>query len=152
MTGNIGQPATEFKNFMVTVPEGRRYWDDDTTGLMVKKGKPAEINTRLFRSAELKFALVRNQLLIISGECVFAFKNKMIKIVPGKNKNIIIDLDEVKNEKKSEPIIEVQSKVDVVKTETPAIVKEKTEEIEKEELKPITVGGQNEKVRQYGTK
>lgn len=86
-----------FQNFQVTIPEGKRYWEDDSTGLIVKRGQIVEVNQRQFRSSELRFGLIRSQVLIKSGQCQFAFKDHIVKITPGNNKNIVVDL-EVQNE------------------------------------------------------
>lgn len=95
MTGKINEV---FQNFQVTIPEGKRYWEDDSTGLIIKKGQVVEVNQRQFRSAELRFGLIRSQVLMKTGECTFAFKDTLVKIKPGNNKNIVIDIKEVQNE------------------------------------------------------
>lgn len=80
----------EFKTFKVTIPDSRRYWEDDETGVSIKKGQIVEIGPRQFRSAELKFALIRSQVLMVSGKAVFAFRENMVTVIPGLNgKNII---------------------------------------------------------------
>lgn len=119
----MGQVNEVFQNFQVTVPEGRRYWEDDSTGLIIKKGQIVEVNQRQFRSNELKFALIRSQILIKSGECVFAFKDHLVKVKPGNNKNITIDLNGDKNE---------QIPIEVKKV----ILQEKAKEIKKINKKP----------------
>lgn len=78
-----------FKEFKVTVPENRRYWEDDTTGVLVKRGQDVTITQRQFRSVELKTALLRSQVLVKEGECNFVYKDNLIKITPGNDKNNI---------------------------------------------------------------
>ena len=123
MTGNIND---EFQNFFVKLPEGKRYWEDDGTGLIIKKGQTAEVNRRQFRSSELRFGLLRSQVLIESGQCVFVFRDKLVKVTPGDKKNIIVDLVEIQNEKETKPVEENVKILDPKKEE----VKEAFEETE----------------------
>lgn len=83
----------EYKEFKVSVPGTVRYWEDEDTGLIVKNGQRMPVNKRQFRSSTLKFSLVRNRLLVSEGECIFAFNGKMIRVTPGKNKNIISEIN-----------------------------------------------------------
>lgn len=100
-----------FKPFKVKVPDNRRYWEDDTTGVVVKRGQEVEINQKDFRSSELKAALLRNYVLIVEGECEFAYKENIVKIKKGKeseNSVTIVsgpDYDKIKkdNEAPKEP-------------------------------------------------
>ena len=109
----MGQINEIFQNFQVTIPEGKRYWEDDSTGLIIKRGQIVEVNQRQFRSNELKFALIRSQVLMKSGQCVFAFKDHLVKVIPGDNKNLVTDINEVKNETKEKLI---EDDIDMLKT------------------------------------
>lgn len=78
-----------FKSFKVTVPDNVRYWEDEMTGLIVRKGRLVEVNPKHFRGMELKFAIMRSFVRIAEGEAIFLFKGNLIKAVPGENKNLI---------------------------------------------------------------
>lgn len=93
MTGT--QVVDIFQEFQVTIPEGQRYWEDDSTGVIIKKGQLVTIGPRQFRSSELRFALLRNQVLIKSGQAQFAFRRKIVKVSPGEKKNIIEDVGDI---------------------------------------------------------
>ncbi len=83
----------EFKPFKVSCPENRRYWEDEGSDILVKRGAIVQINSRHFRSRELRFALLRSQLLLVEGECWFAFREEIVHIRPGKNnKNYVISI------------------------------------------------------------
>lgn len=107
-----------FKDFKVTIPETRRYWEDDTTGVLIKRGQSVNIGPRQFRSAELKSALLKSQVLVQEGECVFVFKDNTVKMTPGNQINIIeiikgpeykpkeeVKIEEVKKEKPKNKIV-----------------------------------------------
>ena len=80
----------DFEKFTITVPENVRYWEDESTGIIVQRNKPpVTINSRQFRSHELKFGLLRNRILIKEGECRFVFKGQIIEAKPGDHKNLI---------------------------------------------------------------
>ncbi|TRZ48103.1 MAG: hypothetical protein D4S01_10985 [Dehalococcoidia bacterium] len=102
-----------FKEFKITVPLNRRYYDDDTAGLLVKQGQVVTVGQRHFRSAELRSALLKSQVLIVEGECLMAFKQNMMKISKGEdqlNKLEIIsgpEFDAKKEESKEEVAPEV---------------------------------------------
>jgi hypothetical protein len=112
-----------FKPFEITLPPGRRYWEDDATGVLVKQGQTKTIGQRDFRSVELRFALMRSQVLIKTGEVVFAFKDNIIKLTPGENKNLItivsgpeaIKAPEVQNEIPKENVAKVSIKEETKK-------------------------------------
>jgi hypothetical protein len=109
-----------FEPFTVTVQENRRYWEDESTGVMVKKGQFVKIGPRQFRSAELRFALIRSQVIITEGEAVFAFRENIVKITPGKNgKNIVEDMikKEIPEAKQDEPKKDIPK--DIPKKEEP---------------------------------
>jgi hypothetical protein len=118
----------EFVPFIVTVQEGRRYWEDETTGVMLKSGKFVEIGPRQFRSAELRFALIRSQVIITKGEAIFAFRENMVRITPGPNgKNIVEDM--IKNKPE---VIQDEPKKDIPKD----IPKEEIKKDNKKIIKP----------------
>jgi len=106
-----------FKEFKITVPLNRRYYDDDTAGLLVKQGQVVTVGQRHFRSAELRSALLKSQVLIVEGECLMAFKQNMMKISKGEdqlNKLEIIsgpEFDAKKEESKEESKEEVAPEV-----------------------------------------
>ena len=124
-----------FKPFIVTVPETCRYWEDDSTGVLIKRGKDVEIGLKQFRSIELRQGLFRNRVLIKSGEAKFVYKGSMITIsegTDGKNKITEVDLFpteafeneklEIKNNKKiEEPIHKNNGKVFHKKESKPII-------------------------------
>ena len=92
----MGQTYSEFIPFQVTVAPGRRYWEDESTGVLLKTGQTVMIGPRQFRSNELRFALIRSQVLIKTGEAVFAFRANTVKVTPGpNNKNIVEDLNKL---------------------------------------------------------
>lgn len=114
-----------FQNFEVMLPEGKRYWEDESTGLVLKRGQTADVGPRQFRSAELRFALIRSQVLMKTGECKFAFRAQMVNIKPGENgKNIVMDIKEDQNETEKKPI-----KEDVVIPKVKKVKEEKISEV-----------------------
>jgi len=126
MTGN-----ETFKPFKVSIPIERRYWEDESTGVVIKQGQLVEIGPRQFRSSELRFALLRNQVLIKDGVAEFAFKDKLVRVTPGKNKNIIIDVEENKNE--TEKNVEENKNEDKSDNKKDEIVIQTKKEIVKED-------------------
>lgn len=136
MTGT--QVLDIFQNFQVTIPEGKRFWEDDSTGVTIKQGQLVTIGPRQFRSAELRFALLRNQVLIKSGVAQFVFKEKVVKVTPGNKKNIIEEL----GDRKLSDVKVVETKVPEVKNEQAhieikkPILQEKAKEVKKINKKP----------------
>jgi hypothetical protein len=118
-----------FKEFKVTVPKNRRYWEDDTTGVLIKQGQTVTIAPRQFRSAELKSALLKSQVLVCEGECRFVYKENQMKISPGNEVNTI------------EVIAGPEFKI----KETPIEIKE----IPKEEIKVNEENENGKKIRQH---
>jgi len=87
MSGNI---LGEFTPFKIKIPENVRYWEDETTGVLIRKGKEHIVRQQQFRSAELKFGIMRNRVLLADGEeCKFAFKGQIVHVKSGKTKNLI---------------------------------------------------------------
>jgi hypothetical protein len=88
----------KFETFKVTIPDNRRYWEDESTGVSIKRGQIVEIGPRQFRSAELRFAMIRSQVLVVEGKAVFAFRENMVTITPGKGANAIVSKNINSNE------------------------------------------------------
>lgn len=147
----MGKINEVFQPFQVTVPEGRRYWEDDSTGVFIKKGLIVTINPRQFRSNELRFALLRSQVLMVEGECSFAFRDKLVNVKPGKGKNIIIDFDPITKENvdvKSKENNAIEEKIiqkHMVKKEPEKIV------FKKESIKKVQEEENGKEIGQYST-
>ena len=86
-----GNDIMEFTPFKIKTREPLRYWEDESTGVLVKRGHIVNIdNKKLFRSAELRFALIRSQLVMVEGHATFVFRGQIVKVTPGKDeKNIV---------------------------------------------------------------
>jgi hypothetical protein len=125
-----------FKSFKITVPENKRYWEDDTTGVVVKRGQVVEINQRDFRSSELKSALLRNWVLIVEGECEFVYKENIVKMTKGEDGN--------KREIISGPEYEETKKEEIEKIKKPDKNKKPKNEID--EVKSILRGDEDKKI------
>jgi hypothetical protein len=101
----------------IKLSENLRYFEDDATGLTLKKKEVLQIYPKHLRSAELRFLLLRNKILLEEGELEFTFRGDIIKVKPGKDgKNIIINNNEEKNskvvqEKKEEVEIKIEPEV-----------------------------------------
>lgn len=95
----------EFKPFKVTIPDLKRYWEDESTGVIIKRGQTVEISQRQFRSYELKIAIMRSNVLL-KEKCRFAFKDQIIEASPGNNKNLIKILNKENGKFESEEIPE----------------------------------------------
>jgi hypothetical protein len=121
-----------FEPFEIGLPVGRRYWEDESTGLSLKRGQTTIVQRKHARSAELRFALMRSQVLIKSGVHEFAFREKIVKVRPGENKNLIVDRgvnEEYPIEKALEPIIIEEKPLEPIieeRTDVPIKIKEKT--------------------------
>lgn len=133
----------EFKPFVVTVPETCRYWEDESTGVLIKRGQDATIGARQFRSTELRQGLFRNRVLIKSGEAKFVYKNSMITIsegTDGKNKITETDLfpsEELKNESKKTEVKIEEPKIEIEKKIEQPIHKDVRKVFHKKEAKPL---------------
>lgn len=109
-----------FKEFKVTVPDNRRYYDDETSGVLIKRGAIVPIGQRQFRSVELKHALLKSQVLIAEGECRFVYKDNLLRITKGENqKNLIEVIEGPEKAKEVVQKIEVKEVVPEVKIEMP---------------------------------
>lgn len=120
-TGNI---VEIFQPFQVTIPENVRYWEDEDTGVIIKRGQIVTISQRSARSNNLRFALLRNRVLMKDGQYVFAFREEVVKVTPGDKKNLVTPI-RGPNVKKEEHVSKVEDenkkateeKVDILQQE-----------------------------------
>lgn len=125
----------DFESFTVTVPDNVRYWEDESTGIIVQRNKPPiTINSRQFRSSELRFGLMRNRVIIKDGDCKFVFKGQIVEIKPGNQKNLITVIRDVDGKKIEEKVVFPGSEA-LKKTVT-----KKTSELVYDEKTPLKTG------------
>ena len=126
---------TVFKPFKVTT--NRRYWEDEDSGILVRKGRDFTIYPKHLRSYMLKFAIVRGDVKLLEGEkVIYAFKGRIMSIVGGADKNLITIIGE--NGKKVNRKLEVKSALDKAKenrtkNESDVIVVKEESPVKKEE-------------------
>lgn len=121
---------TEFTPFKVTVPDVVRYWEDESTGVIIKRGQVVTINQRQMRSMELKFALMRNRVLMTEGQVIFAFKGQLVKLAPGEHKNLVTI---IKDHDGKEVSIPMEKEMEYLKAKEALNPKEPEDDIEMEE-------------------